>query len=168
METEKLLKALCKRVGDYEHLDFISEYDEHDMCSFRSDAPPHGELLTKETGPWISFNVNISFSGSTMDPSCDRASGDPYSAMVRYDWVGLTAKLPKKKHISPDDLDKWAKYKSWYSREYTSTGSWGEQRGSWVTGLDEDGTMSYREVESKYFRDVSPESLTVEKTIKLN
>ncbi|MHA1908306.1 MAG: hypothetical protein ACW98Y_13490 [Candidatus Thorarchaeota archaeon] len=167
METEKLLQELCRKVGDYEPLEFLEEYDDLDMCSFRSSRPLQGEVLTEVTGPWFSIVANIAFEGTTMDPSTDRASGDPYSAIVRYNWVGLIDALPKKKHVTIVDLDKWAIHKSWYSREYTSTGSWGQHKGSWVTGIEEDGTLSYREVESKYFQDASPESTTIEKTILL-
>jgi len=165
VNTQKLLKALCRRVGDYEGLDWLDEYTEHDMCSFTSIRPPNGEVLTEEIGPWFSIVVNIAFEGNTMDPSCDRASGDPYSAMVRYDWIGLVKSIPRK-NIVPKTLDEWVIHKSSYSREYTATGSRGVHRGTWVTGLDEDGSLHLRDAEG-WFLDVSPESKTTERTVKL-
>jgi len=167
MNTEKLLRELCKKVGSYETLEWLDEYTELDMCSYRKDKPPHGEVLTKETGPWLSIIANIAFEGTTMDPSTDRASGDPYSALVRYDWIGHTASLPKKKNVITDDLNKWAIYKSWYSREFTALGSRGVHRGTWVTGMDEDGTVHLRDAEG-WFLDEAPESKTTERTIKLD
>ncbi|MHA1637818.1 MAG: hypothetical protein ACTSUB_07365 [Candidatus Thorarchaeota archaeon] len=169
MDTDKLLKVLCKRVKKYEGLKWLDEYTEIDVCSFRPTRPPNGEVLTKEIGPWFTVVVNIAYEGTTMDPSCDRSDGDPYSAMVRYDWIGPKDTV-RTKISTPTVLDKWAAFKTWYSREYTALGSRGQHRGSWVTGMDEDGTVYLREANrevSGWFLDVAPESLTTEKTIKL-
>lgn len=165
MKTAKLLQALCKRVEQYERLEWLDEYTEHDMCSFRPIRRPKGEVLTKQVGPWFTIVVNIAFEGNTMDPSCDRSDGDPYSALVRYDWIGLDETVPRK-NIIPKTLDDWAIHKSSYSREYTATGSRGVHRGTWVTGLDIDGTLHLRDAEG-WFLDVAPESKTTERTVQL-
>ena len=100
-----------------------------------------------------------------MDPSTDRFDGDPYSALVRYEWIGLEETVPVKIK-GPNSLDTWATFKSHYVREYTAPSNRGVQKGSWVTKMDEDGTVYLLESDG-WFLDQSPESLATERTIKL-
>jgi hypothetical protein len=165
MKTDELLKKLYKKIEYEEPLHWLSSYTDSDYCSFRQHGPPKGDVSIQQIGLWLSVTVEIRYSGSTMDPSTDRARGDPYSALVIYDWIGHADTVPKVASSS-DILDEWALYKSNYSREYTSSGSWGVHEGSWVVKIEEDGTVTYREAAGD-FQDVSPESVTEEKIIKL-
>ncbi len=165
MNTEKLLKELCRDVENETPLPWLSGYTDSDYCSFRESGPPEGEVRVQQVGSWLLVIVEITYSGSTMDPSTDRARGDPYSALARFDWIGPADTAPKTVN-EQSKLDDWAVYKTRYAREYTSTGSWGVHRGSWVVGIEEDGTVTYREATGP-FQDVSPESVTEQKTMKL-
>ena len=163
MKTEQLLKQLCQEVESEAPLPWLSGYT--DFGSFRQSGPPKGEVRVLQVGSWISVVVEISLKGTTMDPTTDRSGGDPYSALARYDWIGPSDKAPEAVN-ERSELDAWAVYKSQYACEYTDTGLWGDHEGSWVVGLEEDGTVTYREATGP-FHDVSPESVTEQKTVKL-
>jgi hypothetical protein len=100
-----------------------------------------------------------------MDPSTDRAGGDPYIAQVRYDWIGPAASALHKV-TDPKELDAWAILSTFYAREYTDVGIWGVHEGSWVESLSEDGTVTIREANGR-FQDESPESKSTLRTVKL-
>ena len=163
MNTDKLLKVMYKNVENYEGLSWLDGYTDHG--NFRPGNPPNGEVCINEVGPWLSIIVDIAYAGTTMDQSTDRLSGDPYSAYIHHDWIGLADTAPKKV-TDPKQLDEWAVLKTIYVRENTDVGLWGQHKGSYVTGLEEDGTVSLREADGR-FEDVDPESLTTEKTVKL-
>ncbi len=163
MKTKKLLEQLCKEVESEVCLPWLSGYT--DFGSFNDDGPPEGEVRLQHVGLWLSVVVEITYSGSTMDPTTDRVGGDPYSALARFDWIGPADTAPSEVS-DQSELDDWALYKSRYAREYTDTGSWGVHKGSWLDGLDENGTVTYREATGP-FQDVAPESVTEIKTIKL-
>jgi hypothetical protein len=109
--------------------------------------------------------VRISYEGTTDGPATDRASGDPYSAQVRYDWIGPAASAPHKV-TDPEELDAWAVLSTLYVREYNDVGIWGVQEGSWVESLGEDGTVTIREANGR-FQDELPESKSTGRTVML-
>ncbi len=163
MKTDKLLKQLISDVSNYESLPWLEGYT--DFGSFTERGPPEGDISVEQVGPWLWISANFSYGGKTMDQSTDRAGGDPYSAYVKYDWVGPADSAPSE--VShPDELVDWALYKSTYAQEHTDVGSWGVHKGSWIESVDEDGTVTYREATGP-FQDVAPSSMTEVKTTKL-
>ena len=63
-------------------------------------------------------------------------------------------------------MKNWALLKIRYVCENTDAGLWGVHKGSWVTGLKEDGTVTLLDAKGRY-QDVSPESTATERTVKL-
>jgi hypothetical protein len=158
-----MLLEIRRRMDAHEGLPWLSGYTDHG--SYRPASAASAKDKGIQTGPWLTIIVDVAMSGTTMDQTTDRASGDPYSAYVHYDWIGLFETAPKKV-TTPEELDEWAVYNSMYVRENTDVGSWGVHSGSYVTGLDEDGTLTIREASGR-FEDVDPSEETTEKTIKL-
>ncbi|MFW9849135.1 MAG: hypothetical protein ACFFF4_08340 [Candidatus Thorarchaeota archaeon] len=163
MDVDELLVELRNRLDSNIDLPWLNNYTE--FGSYRPDSAASAKTRAKKTGPWLTIMVDIAMSGSTMDQTTDRAGGDPYSAYVHNDWIGLLKSAPKKV-TKPEELDEWSIFKSRYVREYTDVGVWGVHSGTYVTGLDEDGTLTIREASGR-FQDVDPEELTTEKKIKL-
>ncbi|MGY5874968.1 MAG: hypothetical protein RTU30_04415 [Candidatus Thorarchaeota archaeon] len=163
MKTDELLKQLISDVSNYVSLPWLNGYT--DYGSFSESGPPDGDITVQQVGPWLLLSAELSYRGRTMDRTTDRAGGDPYSALVKCDWIGPSDSAPSE--VShPDELVEWALYKSTYAQEHTDAGSWGVHQGSWVESVDEDGTVTYREATGA-FQDVSPRSMTEEKTTKL-
>ncbi|MHA1906822.1 MAG: hypothetical protein ACW98Y_05985 [Candidatus Thorarchaeota archaeon] len=163
MDLEELLTKLRQLVESEADLPWLNRYSEFGSYRYSGDA--EAEAQEDVVSPWLSIIVNVGMSGTTMDPTTDRASGDPYSAHVHYCWIGAYETAPKKV-TTAEDLDEWAVFKSRYVREYTDVGVWGEHEGSYVTGLEEDGTLTIREAKGQ-FQDVDPSEMTTGKTIKL-
>jgi hypothetical protein len=92
-------------------------------------------------------------------------SGDPYSGVVRYDWIGPKSTAPQKVSTQ-EELDAWASISLKYARENTDVGIWGVHSGSWVEDLTEDGTVVIRDVKGSY-QDEDPHSLGTSRTVKL-
>jgi len=164
LDTEEMLIFIRKEMDDHNGLPWLSGYTNHG--SYKPDSAASAKDRGIQVGPWMSIIADVAMSGTTMDQTTDRASGDPYSAYIHYDWIGVLETAPKKV-TTPKELDDWALYKSRYVRENTDVGVWGVHEGSYVVGLEEDGTLTIREVENKSINDVDPESLTIEKMIKL-
>jgi hypothetical protein len=100
-----------------------------------------------------------------MDQTTDRAKGDPYSGIVRYDWIGLGKTAPSDVK-SIKELDDWARLSVKYSRENVDVGVWGVHEGSWVESFREDGTVIIRDVKGRY-QDEDPQSLGESRTLQL-
>lgn len=162
MKAEKLVESLCGDLKNESGLPWLSRYT--DFGSFRPENSPEGEFSVKQIGPWLSVIIQISYSGTTKNRSTG-LGGNPYSAVVRYDWVGPAETAPETVS-NQDELDDWSVLNTRYVCEYTDVGSWGEHKGTWVKDLKEDGTVTLG-VASGTFRDVSPESTAEEKTQKL-
>lgn len=161
LDTEKLVKALCDKMKDLEGLPWMNRYS----GSFRPDEPPYGEARVEKIGVWLYVIVNIMYDGTTMDQTTDRLSGDPYEAVFVLGWIGLAETAPKKVSKT-EELDEWAKLTTKYVMENTDVGIWGEHDGSWISRLEEDGTVTIKEVSGR-FQDEEPESLGTEKIVKL-
>ncbi|MBY8998363.1 MAG: hypothetical protein KGD60_11585 [Candidatus Thorarchaeota archaeon] len=141
----------------------MSGYTDHG--SFRPDGSPEGEIRLQEIGNWLSIVVVFRWDGTTMDQTTDRLSGDPYSGVVRYDWIGPKASAPKEVSTA-DELDAWAGVSLKYARENTDVGIWGVHSGSWIEDFKEDGTVTIRDVKGSY-QDEDPQSLGETRTMKL-
>jgi len=168
MQIDRLLFTLCKRVQSHDCLPWLTRYLSCSSLSgeiFTESIPPEGNIDTKQIGPWLLVTVSISYEGTTDGPTTDRAGGDPYSAQVRYDWIGPAASAPHKVTDS-EELNAWAVLSTYYVREYTDVGSWGVHEGSWIESLGEDGTVTIREATGR-FQDELPESKSTGRTITL-
>ncbi|MFW9793568.1 MAG: hypothetical protein ACFFEE_04650 [Candidatus Thorarchaeota archaeon] len=163
MKTDELMKHLQKRIESYEDLPWIAGYT--DFGSFRPGGPPKGEIRLKEIDKWLSIVVVFRWDGTTMDQTTDRLRGDPYTGVVRYDWIGPTETAPSKVSTS-DELDKWASVNLKYARENTDVGIWGVHQGSWVEDLKEDGTVTIRDVKGAY-HDEDPQTLGDTRVVRL-
>ncbi|MHA1638009.1 MAG: hypothetical protein ACTSUB_08340 [Candidatus Thorarchaeota archaeon] len=163
MNTDKLVEKLCKDLENEIGLPWLDGYTDHG--NFRPRGTPRGNVTTNQVGVYLSVSVKINHGGTTSDRTTDRAGGDPYSALVRYDWVGLAEAAPATVS-SPEQLDDWSLLKTHYVCENTDSGLWGEHKGSWVKGLKEDGTVTLLDATGRY-QDVSPESTATERTVKL-
>lgn len=155
-DVTELHEFIIKRL---ENLDDLSP-----PGSFEENMPPHGKVEVTEVGPWLWIKARYIYEGTTHDRTSG-VSGDPYQGHLSFDWVGPLETAPKKAS-SFDDLEEWAHVKTKYTREYTDVGMWGEQSGSWVDDLQEDGTVMVRKSKGA-FRDVTPESMTEVEEIKL-
>jgi len=163
MNTVELLKQLRKQIESYEDLPWMTGYTSHG--SYRPDGSPAGEIRLQEIGDWLSVVAVFRWEGTTMDQTTDRLSGDPYSSVVRYDWIGSKKSAPSKVS-KPEELDTWASLKLKYARENTDVGIWGVHEGSWVEELKEDGTVTIRDAKGRY-EDEDPQTLGETRTIQL-
>ncbi|MHA2065324.1 MAG: hypothetical protein ACXABY_13190 [Candidatus Thorarchaeota archaeon] len=136
-----------------------------DMGSFRPDGPPSGSISVNQVAGWLWVKASLSYEGTTMDPTTDRLSGDPYEADVSYDWIGDAKNAPAQPSNS-GELDAWAAFNTRYVCENTDVGLWGEHGGGWVEDLAEDGTITLHEASGRY-QDVTPESTAEVKKVKL-
>ena len=134
--------------------------------SFNPEGSPDGSIRLQEIGDWLSIVVIFSWDGTTMDQTTDRLSGDPYSGVVRYDWIGPKDSAPKEVSTS-EELDAWARISLKYARENTDVGIWGVHSGSWIEDLEEDGTVTIRDAKGSY-QDEDPQTLGETRTIHLN
>ncbi len=168
MQADRLLSALCKKAQSHDSLPWLATYLSCSSLSgerYTESSPPEGNIDTKQIGPWLLVTVSISYKGTTDGPSTDRAGGDPYSAQVRYDWIGPAASTPHTV-TNPEELNAWALLGTFYVREYTDVGSWGVHEGSWVQNLSEDGTVFIREGNGR-FQDELPESKSTRRKVVL-
>ncbi|MHA2151251.1 MAG: hypothetical protein ACXAAQ_04575 [Candidatus Thorarchaeota archaeon] len=156
MDTKEALVLTIHQSGQiesYADLPWMSGY----QGSFSPDDSPKGDIRIQEIGKWISIVVVFRWEGSTTDQTTDRLSGDPYSGVVRYDWIGPKDSAPEKVSTSKE-LDEWASLNLKYARENTDVGLWGVHSGSWVEDLKEDGTVTIRDAKGAY-QDEDPQSL---------
>lgn len=163
MNADKLVKVLSKQVENEIGLPWLEGYTDHG--SFRPDGSPKGEIRTQQEGTFLAITIVINLEGTTMDQTTDRSSGDPYWAIVRYDWIGIAETVPSAVSNS-EQLDDWSLLKTSYVCENTDAGLWGEHNGSWLTGMSADGTITLMDVKGRY-QDVSPHSAGTERTVKL-
>ncbi len=163
MDTKELLEYLRKQLEGLEGLPWMSGYRSHG--SFRPEDSPSGTITTDQKGKWLWVKARLSYKGTTMDPTTDRLSGDPYAAYVAYDWIGPADSAPSKVSHS-EDLEEWAQIKTEYACEYTDVGLWGVHSGEWVEVIQEDGTVTLYKAKSR-FQDVTPESTATVEQVKL-
>jgi hypothetical protein len=159
MQTDRLLSALFKKVLSHDSLPWLAGYLSCSSVSgesYTESSPPEGDIDAKQIGPWLLVTASINYDGATDGPTTDRAGGDPYSAQVRYDWIGPADSAPHEV-TSPEELNAWALFSTFHVREYNDVGIWGVQEGSWVESLSEDGTVTIREANGR-FQDELPES----------
>lgn len=64
------------------------------------------------------------------------------------------------------ELDEWASLNLKYARENTDVGLLGVHSGSWVEDIEEDGTVTIRDVKGSY-QDEDPQSLGESRTVKI-
>ncbi|MCK5264803.1 MAG: hypothetical protein KAR03_04280 [Candidatus Thorarchaeota archaeon] len=163
MKTDTLMQDLTKRIESYADLPWVNGYTSHG--SFRPEGSPEGNIELKEIGNWLSIVAVFRWDGTTMDQTTDRSSGDPYSCVVRYSWIGPKESTPNKVS-TPEELDTWASVSLKYASENTDVGLWGVHQGSWVEDLKEDGTVTIRDAKGSY-QDEAPQSLGESRTIQL-
>jgi len=163
MNGDKLLEVLVKKVEDETGLPWLEGYTSHG--SFRPDGSPEGEFRTQQEGEFLLVTVVINLEGSTTDQTTDRLSGDPYWAIVRYDWIGIAETAPSTVS-NPEQLDDWSLLKTNYVCENNDAGYWGSHNGSWPTGLDTDGTVTLMDAKGRY-QDEPPHSAATERIVKL-
>ena len=143
--------------------------DLHDGYTHTKFKPPTGRTTTKCIGPWLWIKTRLVYKGAKWGPTTDRHSGDPYSAHVQHEWIGLAESVPAK--VSrPRELNRWALFATTSGRTYRDIqvpGPWGTHSGGRVKKLTKDGEMKVQVVSSRTFRDVSPESMTKIEHVKL-
>ena len=163
MNSDKLLAVLVKKVEDEIGLPWLDGYTDHGR--FQPSGSPEGEFRTQQEGPFLAVTVVINLEGSTMDQTTDRLSGDPYWAIVRYDWIGI-AKTAPSTVSKPEQLDDWSLLKTSYVCENTDSGHWGEHSGSWLSGMNADGTIVLMDAKGRY-QDVPAHTTGIERIVKL-
>lgn len=131
--------------------------DEWTSVTIESESRP--DVRVTEEGDWCWVQADAGVTGTTMDPSTDRLSGDPYSAHVYFSWVGELASAPQTASAFRD-LDKWCLIRTVYDQEYTDIGSWGVHEGAQVKSLDADGNVTLWRVSQRTFQDVAPSAET--------
>ncbi len=114
MKTDTLMQDLTKRIESYADLPWVNGY----TGSFRPEGSPEGNIELKEIGNWLSIVAVFRWDGTTMDQTTDRSSGDPYSCVVRYSWIGPKESAPNKVS-TPEELDTWASVSLKYASENT-------------------------------------------------
>lgn len=105
-----------------------------------------------------------------MDPSTDRASGDPEDVHAWYNWIGLPENAPEKVAHS-DELDSWALLSAYYRltfRYVQYPGPLGHHEGRTVKTFTEDGKGELFVVKEKRFQDVSPASMCTTEAFDMN
>jgi len=161
MKTEGLMKNLEERLTSHTDLPWVNDYS----GSFRPDGSPYGQIKLEEIGKWLLIGVGFRWEGTTMDQTTDRLSGDPYSGVVQYSWIGPRETAPSDVSTA-EELDEWASLSVKYVSENTDAGLWGVHEGSWVEELKEDGTVTIRDAKGRY-QDEHPKSLGESRTIQL-
>ncbi|MHA1909291.1 MAG: HEAT repeat domain-containing protein, partial [Candidatus Thorarchaeota archaeon] len=136
-------------------------------ASFEEDGPPTASINAKVRGTWLWVSGRADYEGATWDPSTDRASGDPYSAHVKRDWVGRKDTAPASVS-SYEELNDWALIYTRYESEYTDVGVWGVHKDRYVRDVTKDGIVKVNIVTNRRFQDVSPSSQTVDDTLDLS
>ncbi|TFH07320.1 MAG: hypothetical protein E4H14_08775 [Candidatus Thorarchaeota archaeon] len=163
MNIDALLKNIEGRLKSHADLPWLNNYT--DIGSFRPDGPPEWAPSFQEIGKWLVVVVIFRWEGTTMDQSTDRLSGDPYYAVVRYDWIGLIETAPSEAKI-PEELDNWAIHSLKYVRENNDAGAWGSHNGSYIDQMTKEGKVVIRDQEGKY-QDEDPETTGELRTIQL-
>ncbi len=138
--------------------------------AFDEDGPCTSDRVIALVGKWLCIKITANYSGSTMDQSTDRASGDPEDAHAWYDWIGLAETAPKSvKH--PDELNEWAHLATYYRltfRDVQYPAPFGHHSGRMVKNFTEKGIAELYVVTNRRFQDVSPITQTKEEVIDLN
>ena len=163
MKTDAVLKEIEGRITSYSDLPWLSDYT--DMGSYTPDGPPEGEISFQEIGKWLVIVWIFRWEGRTMDQSTDRALGDPFYCVVRYDWIGLIETAPSKVK-SVAELDEWAIHSLKYVRENNDAGAWGSHAGSYIEGFTQDGAVTLRDQKGRY-KDEDPGTTGELRTIQL-
>lgn len=163
IDTSKLENFLKKKLED----EVESGMD--DFMSFTPSGPPTCKIEIRTMDKWLGIKALVNYSGSTMDPSTDRASGDPEDAHAWYDWIGLITTAPKVvKH--PDELNEWAHLATYYRitfRDVQYPGPFGFHSGRLLWNFTQ-GIAVVCVVTEERFQDVEPKSKTKEIQIDLN
>ncbi|MHA1220598.1 MAG: hypothetical protein ACTSQB_02580 [Candidatus Heimdallarchaeota archaeon] len=164
IDISKLEEFLKKKLEDEVESEWSS------MASFTEAGPPTCESNLVPLEKWFGVKIQINYQGSTMDPSTDRASGDPEDAHAWYDWLGLAETLPKA--VSrPEELDEWALLSTYYRltfRDVQYPGPFGHHSGRMVKSFKLDGTGEMLVVKETRFQDVSPMSTCEVEKFDLN
>ncbi len=161
IDTSALIKFLLNYLESKVNDDFAKESYE----AFEAESPPIGYISIVNINSWLWVKSRVNYRGGRWNPSTDRVRGDRYEAHDWRDWIGLADSAPIKVS-QPEELDEWALLATTYLREYTDTGNWGRHKGSWVSELQADGTVTIFMAEG-VFHDVSPEKATQVKQVKL-
>ena len=161
LKTEGLMKNLEERITSHADLPWVRNYS----GSFRPEGSPESTIEPEEIGTWLLIVVIFRWKGTTMDQTTDRLSGDPYTGVVRYSWIGPKETAPSDVSTA-DELDEWASLSVKYVFENTDVGLWGVHEGSWVEEVKEDGTVIVRDAKGRY-EDESPKSLGDSRTVQL-
>ncbi|NHJ87478.1 MAG: hypothetical protein FK734_18600 [Asgard group archaeon] len=154
IDTSKLEIYLKKKLED----EVEDEWSDMPMASFTSDGPPTCSIELHPLEKWFGIKALVNYKGSTMDPSTDRASGDPEDAHAWYDWLGLAEDLPKSVEKT-EDLDNWALIHTYYRvtfRDVQYPGPFGHHSGRLIKSCNLDGKGEIYVVVEKYFRDEAP------------
>lgn len=163
IDTSKLEDFLKKKLEDE------VEADMEDIMSFTPSGPPTCEIESHTKDKWFGIKALVNYKGSTMDPSTDRASGDPEDAHAWYDWIGLAETVPNiVKH--PDELNNWAHLATYYRitfRDVQYPGPFGFHSGRLLKEfITESGIAEVYIVTKERFQDEAPISKT--KVIKID
>ncbi len=157
MDTKDLEKYLLQQL---KALDVISP-----LGHFEDKGPSTDDIIIECIGSWVWIKACLEYKGATWNQTTDRASGDPYKAIIQRDWIGLLESAPTKVY-RPKELYEWSLIKMAYLCEYTDVGVWGQHKGSYVDELREDGTVTIR-VAGEDFHDESPSSKTTVQHVQL-
>ncbi len=163
MNVDALMKDISERIVNHSVLPWLSDYTE--FGHHHADGTPEGAPSLQEIGKWSIVIVIFRWEGTTMDQTTDRLSGDPYYAVVRYDWIGLTETAPEMVNTI-EELDAWAIQSLKYVRENTDVGAWGRHEGSYIEDFKPDGTVIIRDQTGKY-EDIDPAETGELRTIHL-
>jgi len=153
MDTKKLEKFLKEKL--------VAEVDGEFGMSFTESGPVTCEMTEVTVGKWLCIKAMINYTGTTMDQTTDRASGDPEDVRAWYNWIGLPENAPKKV-AHPDELDNWALLSAYYRltfRDVQYPAPFGHHEGRTVKTFTEDGKGELLVVEERRFQDVSPSSM---------
>ncbi|MFW9922725.1 MAG: hypothetical protein ACFFDW_05470 [Candidatus Thorarchaeota archaeon] len=163
IDTSKLEKFLKDKLEN----EVEDEMD--DFMSFTPTGLPTCKIEIHTMDKWLGIKALVNYTGSTMDPSTDRASGDPEDAHAWYDWIGLIATAPKSvKH--PDELNEWAHLATYYRitfRDVQYPGPFGFHSGRLLYNFTQGIAVVYVVTEER-FQDVAPITKTKEIQIDLN
>ena len=134
------------------------ESDWSDLGNFTPESSPTCKINLHPLKKWFGIKALVNYKGRTMDPSTDRAKGDPEDVHAWYDWLGLAETLPKEVS-KPEDLDEWAHIATYYKvtfRDVQHPGPFGFHEGRMIKSFNFDGTGVYYEVVERRFQDLAP------------
>lgn len=162
MDTKKLEEFLKEKL--------VAEVDDEFSSSFTEKSPVTCEMTEVTVGKWLCIKAMINYTGTTMDQSTDRASGDPEDVHAWYNWIGLPENAPEKV-AHPDELDSWALLSTYYRltfRDVQYPAPFGHHEGRTVKTFTEDGKGVMLVVKERRFQDVSPASMCITEAFDMN